>query len=140
MFKTLALFLLVSGLLLSCKKENNTSMVPLDDAIDTSGIATDSGRFSNGPYGTVSGLVKIYLKNGRYSLALENVSISNGPDLHVYLSREMIPINFLDLGRLRSTTGTMVYEIPAVSDLEVYKYVLIHCQLFDHLFGSAPLL
>lgn len=138
MIKTFLAGALLTLALVSCKKENNTSMVPINDVVDSTIVPQKGGTFSDGPYGTVAGSAKIYLKNGQYSLLLENVSISNGPDLHVYLSREMLPLNFTDLGKLRSTSGTMEYAIP-LNELGVYKYALIHCQLFDHLFGSAPL-
>ena len=74
-----------------------------------------------------------------HMLQLENVSISNGPDLHVYISKEVIPVNYIDLGRLQSISGNQVYQIPGDPDFTKYKYALIHCQRYNHLFGSAEL-
>lgn len=123
----------------ACKKEH-TPETPLAEMIDSAAKAKLSGSFINGPYGTVSGLAKIYLKEGKYSLVLEGVTISNGPDLHVYLSKEIDPVNFIDLGKLKSINGTQVYDVAGSPDFTQYKYALVHCQLFDHLFGSSILL
>ena len=125
----------------ACTKTNETSAVPLDEKVP----ATDSisaklmGDFMNGPHGTVAGTASVYLQNGTYTLALGNVVISNGPDLHVYLSKEIQPINFIDLGKLKSIAGNQVYDIPGEPDFSAYKYALIHCQQYNHLFGSAEL-
>ena len=127
-------------LLVSCKKEL-TSTVPGMDMVDTVGANIRfNGIFMNGPYGSVSGNVKIYQANSQYSLALLNMSISNGPDLHVYISKEMQPINFIDLGRLKSTSGNQVYSLSSLPDFAAYKFVLIHCQQYNHLFGSASIM
>jgi len=127
-------------LLLSCRKENNASAEPANDMVETSAVTKYKGSFSNGPYGTVSGMAKVILQNGQFSLLLENVVISNGPDLRVYLSKEVQPVNFLDLGKLKSVSGNQLYAITGSPDFKEYKFALVHCQLFNHLFGSAMLM
>ena len=127
------------GLLASCVKEN-TPTAPIDDQVDTTGsVGLLKGIFMNGPYGSVSGRARIFEQNNSYTLALENVSITNGPDLHVYISKEIQPVNFIDLGSLQSIAGNQLYMIPGRPDFSQYKYALIHCQRFNHLFGSAEL-
>jgi len=135
-----SLFLLITVLciLVSCVKEN-TPTIPLNDNVDTAANLKYKGNFMNGPYGTVSGMASVYRQNDSLVLALMNVSISNGPDLHVYLSKEVQPINFIDLGKLQSTNGNQLYTISGMPDFSQYKYTLIHCKQFNHLFGSAEL-
>ena len=131
--------LIVMAALIACVKEN-TPTTPLNDTIDTTvAMSRYAGTFINGPYGSVSGVAKIYLLNNQYRLALENVIISNGPDLHVYLSKEVLPANFIDLGNLQSVAGNQLYNIPGNPDFTQYKYALIHCKQYNHLFGSAEL-
>lgn len=126
-------------LLAACRK-NDTPTTPLDNTVDTTTNSSQyRGVFMNGPYGTVSGNAAIYRQNNQYILALEGVNISNGPDLHVYVSKEILPVNFVDLGRLQSVAGNQLYTIPGNPDFMQYKYALIHCQRFNHLFGSAEL-
>lgn len=125
--------------LASCIKEN-TPTTPLNNTADTTvAMRRYSGTFVNGPYGSVSGGAAIYLQGTQYKLALENVSISNGPDLHVYLSKEILPATFIDLGLLQSVAGNQLYNIPGTPDFLQYKYALIHCKQYNHLFGSAEL-
>jgi len=121
----------------ACKKEKtNTSVVSMDP-VDTTAQLAYRSVFTDGPYGTTMGVAKIFKKNNNYSLVLDSFSVNSGPDLHVYLSKERQPINFIDLGVLRNTNGTQVYTISGMPDFMEYKFALIHCQAFDHLFGSA---
>jgi hypothetical protein len=133
-FLVIFLWIVIAG----CTK-HNTPVTPLDDVVDSSAVIKYSGEFMDGPYGRVDGRAVIYLQGTAFKLALENISISNGPDLHVYLSREVQPVNYIDLGLLRSTGGNQLYQIPGAPDFADYKYALIHCQRFNHLFGSAAL-
>jgi Electron transfer DM13 len=140
MKQLITLCLLVTTLLFGCSKQNGTSTVPGTGMVDTTkAILRYSAAFSNGPYGTVTGQAQIFDDAGRLQLKLAGVSISNGPDLHVYISRELLPANFIDLGRLQSTSGNQVYAIPGNPDFTQYRFVLVHCQRFNHLFGSAEL-
>lgn len=128
----------------SCGKSNATPDTRLDEMLPGSDTTTNttakySGNFGNGPFGSVTGAARIYLVNSQYTLALENVAITNGPDLHVYLSKEMQLLNFIDLGKLKATSGNQLYTVPAMPDFSMYKYALIHCQQYNHLFGSAEL-
>jgi hypothetical protein len=128
--------------LYSCTKNAGSATAGLNERIDTAAViaaATMPGDFvSNGPI--VTGTAKVYNTNGKLSLALENFSTDNGPDLHVYLSKEIMPVNFIDLGKLKATSGNQLYSITGTTDFTQYKYALIHCQQYNHLFGSAQLL
>jgi Electron transfer DM13 len=135
------LIVLITGLIFftSCKKDKASTAV-LNETTDTTTAAKKlMGTFMNGPYGTVMGGVQVYEENNTFTLQLQNVTISNGPDLHVYISKEEQPVNFIDLGKLKSTMGNQVYNIPGKPDFTQYKFALIHCQQYNHLFGSASL-
>ena len=128
---------LFTAILISCKKgpENR-----LDEQVnDTTALVKFEGNFMNERWGQVSGQAKIYLKNGKYILALENFVTNNGPDLKVYLSKDKGPAEFIKLSDLKSTNGNQLYDIPAMPNFIEYKYVLIHCERYNHLFGSALL-
>ena len=130
-------FFILSGIA-ACKK-NNTPSIILNEMADSTAIPQTIGIFRNGPYGTVSGEAKVLQTGALYELKLMNFSSSNGPDLRVYLSKEMNPVNYIDLGPLKATGGNQVYEIPGMPDLTQYKYALVHCRRFNHLFGWALL-
>ena len=139
MYRIIMTILVMTVVLMSCVK-NNTPEIPLNNTVDTTmAMQQQKGVFMNGPYGSVSGRAIIYNQNGRLILALQDMRISNGPQLHVYLSKEVQPVNFLDLGPLQSTLGNQVYNISGPVDFNEYRYALVHCKKYNHLFGSAAL-
>jgi len=87
----------------------------------------------------VSGDVKIFEINGVNYLRFENFVAANGPDLHVYLATDDNATEFVDLDLLKANNGNQNYEIPEGTDLEKYNKVLVWCQMFSVLFGSAEL-
>jgi len=139
MKKIITLPLAAAIIFASCKKEKTSSTILSMDTVDTTAQLKYRGEFASGPYGTTMGIAKIFVKSNAYTLVLDSFTVSTGPDLHVYLSKEKQPINFIDLGVLRTNAGTQVYNITGMPDFMDYTFALIHCQQFDHLFGSASL-
>jgi len=124
--------------LLSCSDESFAPTMPLNDMTDMDAMVTHSGSFMNGPYGTVTGSAQIFKNpDGTFDVKLEDFNTSNGPDLYIYLSKEIMPVNFISLGKLKSTNGNQVYSVPGSPDFSEYKYVCIHCKQYNHLFGYA---
>ncbi|ABX12304.1 DM13 domain-containing protein [Nitrosopumilus maritimus] len=81
----------------------------------------------------------IPLEDGSDVLRLENFQSTNGPDLYVYLATDDDASEFINLGELKANKGNQNYEIPDDADLTKYNKVLIWCQAFSVLFGSAEL-
>jgi hypothetical protein len=122
----------------ACSKK--TSEIPLNDKFDSANaVIRYEGTFKKGPYGTVSGTARVYESNGKWQLRLVSFNSSNGPDLKVYLSKETQPITFIKLGDLKSIAGNHSYEIISKPDFMQYRFALIHCEQYNHLFGSAEL-
>lgn len=121
----------------ACKKETLAPTVALNETVNPLAAVVKKGEFSNGPFGTVSGKAELFKQDMMYTIRLSNFSSTNGPALHVYLSKEAMPVNFIDLGALKSTNGNQVYNISGMPDFTAYKYISIHCVAFNHLFGSA---
>ena len=86
------------------------------------------------------GIVKVIpIEDGGNVLRLENLVVTNGPDLYVYLSTDKSASDFVNLGKLKANIGNQNYLIPAGTDLSKYDTVLIWCRAFSVLFGSAEL-
>lgn len=84
------------------------------------------------------GLAKIIpISNNDSILRLENLKVTNGPDLYVYLSTEKGASDFVNLGKLKANNGNQNYPIPSGTDLSKYNTALIWCKAFSVLFGSA---
>ncbi len=86
------------------------------------------------------GLAKVIrLDDASMFLRLENFKATNGPDLYVYLATDNSASDFVNLGRLKGNIGNQNYDIPEGTDFSKYHTVLIWCQAFSVLFGSAKL-
>ncbi len=136
----IVMFVFISVWLVACSKESQLTEVPATDNIDTTnGAIKYNGSFISAPGKSATGTALILLKNGVYSVALKNMSVSGGPDLRVYISKQIQPVDYFDLGKLKSTNGDQVYPVANNVDFTTYKYALIFCKQYNVLFGSAEL-
>jgi hypothetical protein len=86
------------------------------------------------------GIVKVIpIEDGGNVLRLEDLVVTNGPDLYVYLSTDKSASDIVNLGRLKANIGNQNYLVPDGTDLTKYDTVLIWCKAFSVLFGSADL-
>lgn len=104
-------------------------------------LVLKQGAFRNG-FHKVSGQAQLVQLESRSVLRLENFYTENGPDLYVYLVRNETgtPRNdqdYINLGKLRSTTGSFNVDIPAGVDLSGVQSATIWCQAFRVNFGFA---
>jgi hypothetical protein len=76
---------------------------------------------------------------GQKIVRFEDLKTINGPDLRIYLSADLGADDFVDLGPIRATEGSVNYSVPAGTDTEKYRNVLIWCRAFSVLFSYAEL-
>ncbi len=114
-------------------------MEGLNDPGIPTGTVLAQGVFSGTSSYKVTGSVKFIEANGVKTLRFENFVSSNGPDLKVYLAKDINAVNFISLGVLKSTSGNQNYNVSGMPDISQYRYALIWCQQFGVLFGSAQL-
>lgn len=108
--------------------ENQTNML--------AGNLIDAGDGFHMAFGQVKVL---QITNGTQVLRFENLDVTNGPDLYVYLATDTTAKDCVSLGRLKGNMGNQNYLIPENTDFEKYNTVLIWCQAFSTLFGSSKL-
>ena len=123
----------------------------MPDEAETTGeliaLATGSlmgaDSFHNG-----SGDATVYqLEDGTRVLRLEDIDVTNGPDLHVFLTPstnvegrgEVMAPGYLDLGALRGNIGSLNYDIPADYELPDEFTIVIYCVPFHVVFATAEL-
>jgi hypothetical protein len=86
------------------------------------------------------GIAKVIpLQDRSNILRLENLHVTNGPDLYIYLATDKSVSDFVSLGKLKANNGNQNYDIPSEIDLTKYDTVVIWCRPFSVLFGSAEL-
>lgn len=94
-----------------------------------------------------SGSATIYQQpDGSHVLRFEDFMSTNGPDLHVILTKHPAPSSradimeaYIDLGQLKGNIGNQNYEIPADVDISEYQSVVIYCMPFHVVFSTATL-
>ncbi|MCH8745124.1 MAG: DM13 domain-containing protein [Chloroflexi bacterium] len=107
------------------------------------GELRDADNFHKG-----SGQATIYRNtDGSHLLRLENLKVTNGPELHVILTPHPNPMSrsdvsapgYVDLGRLKGNIGNQNYEIPADVDVAAQGSIVIYCKPFHVIFSVATL-
>lgn len=86
-----------------------------------------------------SGTVRIVEADGKKYVRYENFKTINGPDIYVYLAKDLDAKEFVNLGRVRATEGNINYEIPVEVIVRDYPYVLTWCEDFGVLFNYADI-
>lgn len=104
-----------------------------------------SGNFQKTPgtsYSLEGSVVLEQTESGGLQLRfLDTFSVSNGPDLHVYLSSESrVNGRSVDLGELQTVSGAQTYAVPNSIEMDDFDFVLIHCLPFNVTFGFARLI
>lgn len=109
-------------------------------------IAETYGIQTHGPFeiiGTTghpaSGEIEIIESPEEKLVHYKNYDGTNGPDLKVYLAKDLEAEEFFDLGDARGNQGNLIYGVPLDVDLSEYKYVLTWCEAFGVLFDYAEI-
>lgn len=107
------------------------------------GMYVDGDSFHKG-----SGEVTLYrLEDDSLLLRMEDIAVTNGPQLHVYLipvhgvhGRDEVQAHgYVDLGGLKGNIGSQNYEVPAGYEIPEELTVVIYCVPFQVVFATAEL-
>lgn len=118
-----------------------------DDMPEEPVVLKEGSFITIDPVHGAEGTATIYeLPEGDRVLRFENFTSTNGPQLHVILSKDIPTTTFagvgedmIDLGPLKGNIGNQNYDIPADVDLSEYNSVVIYCVPFKVVFSSADL-
>lgn len=91
------------------------------------------------PLHPASGSARVITTENGDVIRYENFTTINGPDLFVYLAKDLEAKYFVNLGELKATEGNVNYDVPATVDVGDYKYVMVWCRQFGVLFNYAEL-
>jgi hypothetical protein len=119
----------------------------VEQPVPAAGAPLKSGRFNEiDVVHKGTGTASLFrLPDGRLRVQLADFSVTNGPDLHVYLSRHANPSGDAQakegvlLGALKAPEGAFSYETEAPVDPGEVGAVVIHCVRFRTLFSYATL-
>ena len=108
-----------------------------------SGNLMDADSFHKG-----SGQVVLYqLEDGSRIIRLEDIEVTNGPQLHVLLTPvhgltgrdHLAEAGYVDLGALKGNIGSQNYEVPADYLIPEQMTLVIYCVPFHVVFSTAEL-
>lgn len=86
-----------------------------------------------------SGYVRVLETTDGTVIRYEDFETINGPNLHVYLAKDLEANEYIDLGPIKGTRGNINYSVPANVDISEYKYVMYWCVPFSVLFNYAEI-
>lgn len=86
-----------------------------------------------------SGTVKVLETISGTVIRYEDFSTINGPNLHIYLAKDLRAKDYIDLGSIKGTKGNINYDVPEDIDISEYKYVMYWCVPFKVLFNYAEI-
>ncbi len=121
-----------------------------DPQPETTGpVAVATGRLMDADdFHRGSGEVTVYrLEDGAHVLRLEDIEVTNGPQLHVIVApahgitnRDALQsAGYIDLGSLKGNIGSQNYDFPADYQIPGQMTVVIYCVPFRVIFTTAAL-
>ena len=116
-----------------------TTSTPRGAANATPEPAVTSFPIVDTPGHPASGAIKILTSDEQTFVRFENYDGTNGPDLFVYLAKDLEATEFVNLGRAKGNMGNINYEVPEDVDISEYPYVMTWCRLFGVLFDYAEI-
>jgi hypothetical protein len=113
-------------------------------------VLVAGGAFVTHEHDTSGTAEVVRLADGSHQLVFRDLSTSDGPDLRVWLTDQPVVAGragwhvfddgeHVEVGRLKGTHGTLVYDLPPGVDPLAFKSVTIWCKRFAVSFGAAPL-
>lgn len=85
------------------------------------------------------GTVRVFDTADGQVIRFEDFKTINGPQLNLYLAKDLEATEYIDLGPIRGTEGNINYTVPEGVDLSEYRYVMHWCVPFGVLFNYADL-
>lgn len=120
---------------------DTATTTPASDQTTEASEDTGASRFpiEDTPGHPASGYVRVVETPEEQIIRYEDYDGTNGPDLYVYLAKDLEATEFVDLGLARGNKGNINYGVPLDVDLDDYTYVLTWCKAFGVLFDYAKI-
>ena len=119
-------------------EEASQNVMEMSDSMPSEAQLLAEGEFKPRAH-EVEGKALLIQDGNNKILRFEDFETLNGPNLHIYLSSELGDSDFIDLGKIKATSGNVNYEIPDGIDTDKYDKVLVWCVPFRVLFSYAEL-
>lgn len=101
-------------------------------------VYSKQGQFSGMSGNNATGKALVISLGKIAFLRFENFQVTNGPDLHVYVTQGGDITTGIDLGKLKGSIGDQNYALNNI-DIKTYDTVVIYCQPFHIYYANAKL-
>lgn len=119
---------------------NATITPPLRELMPSTKLRAEAMAPVMGTIGhPATGTVRIIETDEGPVIRYENFETINGPQLNLYLAKDLDANEYIDLGPVRGTSGNINYVVPEDVNLSEYRYVMYWCVPFSILFNYADL-
>lgn len=136
---TFSLFYFVVWFIAGCTHNIAEELLEDQDTIGNNMVLYEGSFTSHNNY-SVTGQIRLVETDSSKQLFFESFSCSSGPDLKVYISESVLVGSHLDIGNLKALSGNFSYTLPDnFATANHGTYVLVYCERFSRLFGSANL-
>lgn len=132
---------MLSLIAVSCTVENTTPATPPSTTStfdSTKAQLLKKGLFV-GLDGPTSGKVGLYDQSGAKYIVLYPFQSHSGPDLYVYLAKDVDAADYIKISKLQAVSGFQVYKVPVSFTVSDYNYVHIWCQMYSVDFARAEI-
>ncbi|USR79369.1 DM13 domain-containing protein [Arcanobacterium pinnipediorum] len=131
-------------------KETDSAMEKQTEDQSNGPAVIAEGTFVTHAHDTTGMARIVRLESGKHQLVFENLDTTNGPDVHVWLSKADVVTGsdgnqtagnspHLDVAPIKGNTGNHVYDLPADFNPSEWKSVDLWCDQFSVSFGAAQL-
>lgn len=149
--KSITSLIFVIIILASCSKQGDPAPVNpevLQDPVESvdppvNAMASLMGVFSSYAHSLAGNAVVYTDEQGNRTLRLENYTMTEGPDVYVFLSKtnNYSQANTIGISKLKNSfnDSALHLSVDPQIDLHTHKFVLIYCVQYNSLFGYAEL-
>lgn len=144
-FHTIFAFVAVVLLVSSCDDTADPQSTPTNQPDLVSGPPSMSKAIRRGAFNSyehnLNGSAVLYADTlNMKSIYLEEFTMTQGPDVRVYMSRSNnFSAHAIEIAQLKTSYASQILAIPVANYADEYKFVLIYCLEFHSLFGYAEL-
>lgn len=107
----------------------------VNDALDIAAMTFEVVGTKDHP---ASGELRVLPVRGIITIQFENLKFTSASDLHIYLSKDLTDADFIDLGPIKGSKGTLSYTVPDTASPE-YRFVLTWSTKLHTLFNYVEI-
>ncbi|HEX4841195.1 MAG TPA: DM13 domain-containing protein [bacterium] len=136
----------VEEIMMKASKENSTATEPMPVGTIPTTVVARGTFIAADSFHHGEGTVAVHHVGQDRVLRLDPFKVTNGPDLHLILTKQSAPkvradveLGYVEVAKLKGNLGSQNYVLPQGVRLEDYHAVVIYCKMFHVVFSTATL-